>query len=62
VDDRPQELTPRLPVPRGGKTTGEMNGTKTSTSTLLTAIGGAFVFGRLLAKCIDWIGHAHPQQ
>jgi hypothetical protein len=62
VDDRPQELTPRLPVPPVGENDGEMNATKTSTSTLLTAIGGAFVLGRVLAKCIDWIGHAHPHQ
>jgi hypothetical protein len=42
--------------------TGEMNGSKKSTSTALAAIGGAFALGMLLAKCIDWIGHAHPQQ
>ncbi len=35
---------------------------QTSTSNALLALAGAFAFGMLLAKCIDWIGHAHPQQ
>ena len=39
-----------------------MSSSQTSTSTALLAIAGAFAFGMLLAKCIDWIGHAHPQQ
>ena len=35
---------------------------RTSTSTALLAIAGAFALGMLLAKTIDWIGHGHPKQ
>ena len=46
-----------------GNTSGDMSTSgQTSTSTVVLAIAGAFAFGMLLAKCIDWIGHAHPQQ
>ncbi|HET7572947.1 MAG TPA: hypothetical protein VFJ77_09820 [Gaiellaceae bacterium] len=34
---------------------------RTSAATALVAIGGAFVTGVLIAKCVDWIGHGHPR-
>ena len=39
-----------------------MSTSQTSTSTALLTIAGAFAFGIFLARCIDWIGHAHPRQ
>lgn len=44
-----------------GRARGSSAPAKPSTRKLIPLVGGAFAGGLVLAKIVDWRGHAHPR-
>ena len=59
-DEEPGATTPGRPVVPSGPRHGSQK-TDRDPNPFVVA-GGAFAFGMLLAKLIDWRGHAHPRR
>jgi len=51
----------RLPSHGNGSVRSSSGAAKASARTLLPLVGGAFTAGLVLAKIVDWRGHAHPR-